>query len=620
MTRPNALTVEQRDDGILEVALDTPGSEVNILTGQVVAEIREVFDGVDPECTSAVVFRSAKPRSFINGAQLMLASAVQDPESIFALTQGLRDAYQAVVDAPVPTIAAVQGACYGCGVEFTLCFDHRVAVDGANATFYMTEIADYLDTPAFGSTQRLPSLMGLEHAIGFLMWGHRLWGERAVGRGLVDAVFEPERFDARLDAFVERSIAREATPAPRVDESARTIDTIEERTRRINARFPPEHRELLDKCLDLLVHAARKESIEAADFDRELRVAGQTLVEPQAKAARSFLYLRQLAERSWVRRLPARRALVIEAPRDELGGWVGELRAQQVAGVRWADAPADSDASTHIRLIPAGDAAVSPGCVALASGPLGTPANASTGVVIRRLPFMTPVSRSEVRVPSTGTRPLVELACQARDLDEIAHLYEYLDTAGYAVICSQPEQRFVTDTFYLAFLAPLVAFIDDGGAVAEVEATLDAFGYIPSPLAYLRDEAWQAQDDALEAFMTGRDAGDVRAALAELAELPRPGPATGKSHRALADALLVSMLHAVLQTRRSDELRHVSIADVIARELLGFPVGRTSLAEYLSVERVSAMLDRRASFQSWTTPAALAAAEAYVEAGRNFYR
>jgi hypothetical protein len=220
-------------------------------------------------------------------------------------------------------------------------------------------------------------------------------------------------------------------------------------------------------------------------------------------------------------------------------------------------------------------------------------------------------------VPSTGTRPLLELACEARNLAEIAPLYEFLDAAGYSVVCSQPEQGYVTDAMLTAFLGPLVAFVDAGGNVADAAATLDDFGFIPSPLTYLRNSDWRVEEEALEALAPGVDAQAAREAIAHLAE---PSDEQGTPNEALNCGLLLSLLHTVLQVRSSGALRHVSIADVIAREMLGFPVGMTSLGEYLSVERVAELLERSEAFAAWTGDAVIATAEQYVDAGRNFYK
>src|SRR5262249_46470164 len=48
------------------------------------------------------------------------------------------------------------------------------------------EVPDYLITPVFGSTQRLPRLLGVAGAADLVLWGRRLRGAEAEQAGLVD--------------------------------------------------------------------------------------------------------------------------------------------------------------------------------------------------------------------------------------------------------------------------------------------------------------------------------------------------------------------------------------------------------------------------------------------------
>src|SRR5262249_6429466 len=97
----------------------------------------------------------------------------------------LRRCYAALAAAPVPTIAVVEGNCYGCGLELALTCDYRIARDSYDAHFYMTELRDYAIVPFFGGTQRLPRLLGLRKGMDVLL-GERVDARRALRIGLVD--------------------------------------------------------------------------------------------------------------------------------------------------------------------------------------------------------------------------------------------------------------------------------------------------------------------------------------------------------------------------------------------------------------------------------------------------
>src|SRR5207245_10971413 len=97
----------------------------------------------------------------------------------------LRRCYERLAAAPVPTIAAIEGNCYGCGLELALACDYRIARDSYDTHFYMPELRDYAFIPLFGATQRLARLLGLRRAMEVLL-GERLAGRRAARLGRLD--------------------------------------------------------------------------------------------------------------------------------------------------------------------------------------------------------------------------------------------------------------------------------------------------------------------------------------------------------------------------------------------------------------------------------------------------
>src|SRR6185312_11968343 len=108
-------------DGVLELSLDTPKAPVNIFNLGAARQLVDIMSTLDTDRIRAVVIRSAKPGSFINGGELMRASPVlENVEAIKTAIRPLYEAYDAVGESPVPVIALVQGSCFGCGLELML--------------------------------------------------------------------------------------------------------------------------------------------------------------------------------------------------------------------------------------------------------------------------------------------------------------------------------------------------------------------------------------------------------------------------------------------------------------------------------------------------------------------
>ncbi|MCL2449709.1 MAG: enoyl-CoA hydratase/isomerase family protein, partial [Polyangiaceae bacterium] len=265
---PLHLSVATRE-GVLFVTIDTPGCPVNILTQQAALDLVGILERIDG-AVRAVVLRSAKPSSFLNGASLMLGSAVAVPDDVRRLTATLRAAYEALARVRVPTVAAIRGNCFGCGVELVLRCRYRVAGNGPDTRLRMPEISDYLLIPAFGATQLLPRAVGLEGATDLLLWGACWSAEEAASRGLLDAVFPDGELDAAVAPIADDLAAHGASPrlvSQRRSPARADVASFGRATRaRIDA-LPPDYRSVYHGCYDLVERAALDEETTAGAFE-----------------------------------------------------------------------------------------------------------------------------------------------------------------------------------------------------------------------------------------------------------------------------------------------------------------------------------------------------------------
>jgi enoyl-CoA hydratase/carnithine racemase len=90
---------------------------------------------------------------------------------------------------PVPTVAAINGAALGGGLELALLCDLRVAAP--HATFALPETSLGI-IPAAGGTQYLPRVVGAAKARELILLGTRLSAEEALRIGLVHRVSAPD--------------------------------------------------------------------------------------------------------------------------------------------------------------------------------------------------------------------------------------------------------------------------------------------------------------------------------------------------------------------------------------------------------------------------------------------
>ena len=151
--------------------------------------------------------------TFCAGADISDFPSFQaDPAARSAFRAALRHGLDTLRDLPIPTIALVEGACYGAGVALAIACDLRVA--GASAQFAITPAKLGISYPQ-EDVHRLVSLVGPGQAARLLFGAQSIDAAEAARIGLVE--FAPEE-----DA--EAAIARlAATIAANDPESLRTL-------------------------------------------------------------------------------------------------------------------------------------------------------------------------------------------------------------------------------------------------------------------------------------------------------------------------------------------------------------------------------------------------------------
>ncbi|MFP2907517.1 enoyl-CoA hydratase-related protein [Pyxidicoccus sp. 3LFB2] len=596
---------------VLVLTLDTPGGDFNIFSHEAAVQLLELLEGVDRERVRALVFRSAKPGSFINGVGLMMAGTAQAPEDIPRMTEMVTRAYRAVREFPAPTIAAIRGNCYGCGVEFSLHCDYRVAAHTYETHFYMTEIAEYLFVPAFGSTQDLPRLIGLESATDALLWGERWSAPEAMRRGLVDACFDDADFDDSVTRFVEALLE---CGAPKRSGLARpTLAPVtpgfEADTRARIASLPTSYQPVYTECFDLMVHASRRPRAELADYQREVEACGRAVVNPIAKAALSIFFVRRLALHHSLREheLPPLTHLVIDTGDARLASLAEDLRTRRVRGLSVDVEPgAPLPEAPRLRVVryapehgplPEGTVSLA---VDLMTGPLEHPSD---------LVLYAPLLEAGL--------PVVEVRTgKGRPVEEARTLFAVLHRAGFHPVMSQATGEPVLQALLGAYLGPLVAHVLEGGEARDALATVRTIGFVRSPAVLIQALPRTALALALAPHLPGPVVlGQVEEALEALATAEVRG-AHGSAP--LADAVLISLLGFTTRALAERTLGHPTVVDVLARELIDFPLGFGSLCRYLTRERAARLLTSDA-VKALLPREPMQALDVFIARGRDFY-
>jgi enoyl-CoA hydratase/carnithine racemase len=586
--------VEERAE-VLWLTLDTPGAAVNILNRATARQLLELMQAVDPRQVRAVVIRSAKPASFINGAGVLLVTYVKTPEEVEAESQVYRRAYAALRACPVPTVAAIQGSCWGCGLELALQCDHRIASDGWDTRFRLTEMSDYVEVPLFGSTRFLPAAVGMQKTIDLLLWDERWGARRALEEGLIQEVAAPAGFPAAVEAFTLR-VVRGEVPSQKTAPSRMGPDPLAaiEAARKKVESIPPLYHQTFGATLDLLELTARGE-VGEEHARRGLAATTASTTHPSAKAAYGMFHLRQTAAGLATWRSRAEEHLIAHAGKGPgVVRLFEELRARQpLTGVRVVDVDAAPGDSPDLTILVGPDEARRP-----------------EEIEVSPSLFPPPGSGADSLCWPVPGGPFIELRAARGARSGLA---QALLRAGFQVALSR-EDTYGSHQLLGAALAALASMMLGGETPHTVDRALRELGMFrraPALLATLRPLGVGAAVALAGRAFGGQAPQGLSSALEKLAE-----PADFRAGRD-APELIDEWLLWLLPVALDGPFQHPSFVDLAARELLDFPVARLSLCAYLTPDRVRLALE---SAPARLPARARARAQAYAAATRGFYR
>jgi 3-hydroxyacyl-CoA dehydrogenase/enoyl-CoA hydratase/3-hydroxybutyryl-CoA epimerase len=202
------LSVEERPDGIALVRINVPDRTFNVLNRQLRTDLSAALDHItaEPKIKLAVI-RSDKTSGFIAGADVHEFTTIQGPDDAKSLSAEGQRLFDKLAALRIPTIAMIHGPCLGGGLELALACDFRLVVDSAKTQIGFPEVELGL-LPAWGGTQRLPKVVGLERTLRVILNRRRLSARDAQRWGLADSIATTEeQLAERLNRLIDRALA-----------------------------------------------------------------------------------------------------------------------------------------------------------------------------------------------------------------------------------------------------------------------------------------------------------------------------------------------------------------------------------------------------------------------------
>ena len=200
------IALEAAGEHVLVATLNRP-EVLNAINTQMGRDLLELWTRLtaEPGTTRCAVLTGAGERAFCAGGDLKERNGMSD-EAWRAQHELFERGFMALMDCPVPVIAAMNGYAYGGGLETALACDFIYAVRGAR--FALSEVRLGI-MPGGGGTQNLPRAVGERRAKELILTARPFTAEEGYTWGLVNRLCEPG--NALADALDSaRAIAENA--------------------------------------------------------------------------------------------------------------------------------------------------------------------------------------------------------------------------------------------------------------------------------------------------------------------------------------------------------------------------------------------------------------------------
>ncbi len=185
-------------DGLATLTINRP--PYNVLDIPTMEEVNAALDlAVADPTIKLLMITGAGDKAFSAGVEV----ADHTPDKVDRMMEVFHGIFRRLSEMPVPTLAAVNGAALGGGMELALGCDLIVAA--ANAKFGQPEIKLAVFPPV--AAVLLPRLVPPARAMELLLGGETIGAEEARAIGLANRVFPKESFAADVAGFVAPYLA-----------------------------------------------------------------------------------------------------------------------------------------------------------------------------------------------------------------------------------------------------------------------------------------------------------------------------------------------------------------------------------------------------------------------------
>lgn len=197
------IKIEKLGDGITKLILNRP-DRLNTISVQVLDELDKAITMLWKDDETRVIIITGAGRAFSAGADLS-GTIITHPFDFVEHNRKGERIFRRLAEIPKPVIAAINGYALGGGFEIAMNCDIRLAKK--SAILGLPEVGLGI-IPGWSGTQRLVKLVGISRAMQLALTGERITAEEAERWGIVNKVFDDDKFEEEVLKYAKNIVER----------------------------------------------------------------------------------------------------------------------------------------------------------------------------------------------------------------------------------------------------------------------------------------------------------------------------------------------------------------------------------------------------------------------------
>lgn len=282
--------VEHDADNIVWLSCDRQGESVNSLSVDVISELGDILNQIEKLELAGVVVQSAKPASFILGADIREFDQYTEATQVSDMIRQGHAVFERLEKLPYPTVAAIHGFALGGGLELALCCNYICVLNVPETRLGFPEVKLGI-FPGLGGTTRLTERVGGMAGMQLMLTGRMLRASAARGMRLVDELvdeFSSLHWAARRAVLKRRKPRKLSLVASATNQWPVRPLLAKVLRSKTAAKVNPEHYPAPFAMIDLW---ASERDFRRRMFEGEARHVGELMVSDTARNLRRIFFL-----------------------------------------------------------------------------------------------------------------------------------------------------------------------------------------------------------------------------------------------------------------------------------------------------------------------------------------